>query len=184
MKISGKDIEYDLRKRKGARSMRLAIYPDGRFVVTAPKWCPLYAVDRFIREKSEWIWERLKHIDFAELAVVRREEGEEYKVGKKSAAAAIRARVQFLNENYGFSYNRISIRNQKTCWGSCSQKGNLNFNYKVADLPDDLRDYVIVHELCHLRELNHSKQFWILVEKTIPDCKERRKKLRCEFNRF
>lgn len=163
--------------------MRLAIYPDGRFVVTAPRWYPVYAVDRFIREKSEWIWEKLRHIDFAELALRKRKEGEQYVTGKKAAGAVIRARVQSLNENYGFAYNRISIRNQKTCWGSCSRKGNLNFNYKVADLPEELRDYVIVHELCHLQELNHGERFWKLVEKTMPDYKERRKRLRLDFNK-
>ena len=78
-------------------------------------------------------------------------------------------RVDHFNTTYKFKFNRINIKNQKTRWGSCSNKGNLNFNYKIVLLPERLADYIIVHELCHLKELNHSKKFWNLVAKAMPD---------------
>lgn len=74
--------------------------------------------------------------------------------------------------------NRISIRNQKTRWGSCSSKGNLNFNWRLVMAPAEILDYVVVHELCHLAYLNHSRQFWQMVSCVIPDCRERRSWLR------
>jgi predicted metal-dependent hydrolase len=87
-------------------------------------------------------------------------------------------RVEELNKPYGFVYGKIAIRNQKTRWGSCSRRGNLNFNYRVGLLPQKLMDYVIVHELCHLGEFNHSYKFWDLVAKTVPEYKAIRQELK------
>jgi predicted metal-dependent hydrolase len=87
----------------------------------------------------------------------------------EEARALVKNRVEYFNRFYGFKINRIAIKNTKTRWGSCSSKGNLNFNYKIIYLKPHLADYLIVHELCHLGELNHSKRFWELVCKIIPD---------------
>jgi predicted metal-dependent hydrolase len=92
---------------------------------------------------------------------------------KEAARIVINERLAYFAPLCGVTYKRVSIRNQKRRWGSCSSLGNLNFSYRVAALPPELRDYVIVHELCHLRELNHSKAFWALVEEVLPDYKER-----------
>ncbi len=100
-----------------------------------------------------------------------------YVVHKEQARNLILNRIEFWNKYYDFSFKRVAIRNQKTCWGSCSSKKNLNFSYMILFLPTVLQDYIIVHELCHLKELNHSKNFWALVSKTIPDYKERKKQL-------
>lgn len=105
-------------------------------------------------------------------------ERKKYLALKKSAETLIKKRVLEINEFYGFPYGKITIRNQKTRWGSCSKKGNLNFNYKIALLPRIYMDYVISHELCHLKEFNHSKNFWKLVEQTVPDYKKIRKIIR------
>ena len=94
------------------------------------------------------------------------------------AKVLILDRIKHYNSFYGFKINRIAIKNQKTRWGSCSSKGNLNFNYKIIFLRKELADYLIVHELCHLGQLNHSKKFWDLVEKTIPNFVELNKKLK------
>jgi predicted metal-dependent hydrolase len=178
IKIKNKEIEYELKRRKGMRCLRLSIFSDGTAVVTAPKWYPAYVINKFLQEKSDWLFEKLKNVDFQQLAVKKNEEKAEYAAGKECARAVIASRVEFFNRHYQFAYNRISIKNQKSCWGSCSQKKNLNFSYKVASLPEELRDYVIVHELCHLRELNHSSRFWRLVAETIVDYNERRRMLR------
>lgn len=101
-----------------------------------------------------------------------------YRHHKEFARAVITSRIEHFNLFYQHCVGKISIRDQKTRWGSCSEKGNLNFNYKTAFLDATLRDYVIVHELCHLNEFNHSKDFWELVAKTIPDHKSLRKELK------
>ena len=87
-------------------------------------------------------------------------------------------RINYFNKFYNFKMNRVAIKNQSTRWGSCSSKGNLNFNYKIIYLRPALADYLIVHELCHLGELNHSKRFWALVKKTISDYIELNRELR------
>ena len=97
---------------------------------------------------------------------------------KEAARGFVHARVATWNEIYGFQFNRIAIRNQRSCWGSCSEHRNLNFNYKLLFLPEHLADYVIVHELCHLQEFNHSPNFWNLMARALPDYKELRKELR------
>jgi len=87
-------------------------------------------------------------------------------------------RIRHFNLSYGFAIGRITIRNQRSRWGSASKKGNLNFHYKIALLPPRLADYIIVHELCHLAEFNHSPRFWSLVAKMLPDHKERKGELK------
>jgi len=94
------------------------------------------------------------------------------------ARGFVHERLVAHNAHYGFAYKRVFIKNQKSCWGSCSERGNLNFNYKLAFLPPHIADYVIIHELCHLAELNHSPRFWSLVAQTCPEYKQRRKELR------
>lgn len=100
---------------------------------------------------------------------MRRGKRRDYLKYKEAARALVRARIKYFNQIYGFKVGRISIRNQRTRWGSCSKKGNLNFNYKIALIAPHLADYIIVHELCHLREFNHSKRFWALVARAVPD---------------
>ncbi len=105
-------------------------------------------------------------------------EVDRYYEHKNEALIFISKKLEKFNKYYNFKYNRISIRNQRTRWGSCSRKGNLNFSYKILFLPEHLSDYIIVHEICHLKEFNHSKNFWNLVAKTIPDYLEKRRELR------
>jgi len=105
-----------------------------------------------------------------------------YLANKEAARAMIMGRIgHFMNYygvRHGISIGRIVIRNQKSRWGSCSKKGNLNFNYKLAFMPQEVRDYIIVHEICHIKEFNHGRGFWQLVSETVPDWKKLRKELR------
>ena len=101
-----------------------------------------------------------------------------YAKHKEVALKLAEERVRHFNALYGFAFNKIQIRNQKTRWGSCSKKGNLTFNYKIALLPQRLADYIVVHELCHLGQFNHSEKFWNLVARAIPDHLAIRKELK------
>jgi len=87
-------------------------------------------------------------------------------------------RIDHFNRHYRFDFYGIRIKKMKTRWGSCSSKKNLNFNAKIVTLPDRLIDYIVVHELCHLQELNHSPRFWALVAQSLPDYEELKKELR------
>lgn len=97
---------------------------------------------------------------------------------KEAARELVLARLAYFNDHYGFEWKRVAIRNQRRCWGSCTSLKNLNFSYKLLFLPNELADYIIVHELCHLAELNHGKQFWQLVSEKVPDYKQKVKHLR------
>ncbi|MDO8521292.1 MAG: DUF45 domain-containing protein [bacterium] len=101
-----------------------------------------------------------------------------YRKHKETARAFVHHKLKEKNTHYALSFGKVAIRNQRTRWGSCSKKGNLNFHYRIIELPEHLADYLIVHELCHLKEFSHSKKFWSLVAETIPDHKARRKALK------
>lgn len=101
-----------------------------------------------------------------------------YQKHKSEARSLVEEKLLKYNKFYNFKYNRVSIRDQKTRWGSCSKKGNLNFNYKLMFLPEDLADYIIVHELCHLKEFNHSSSFWKEVALVFPNYLKIRSDLR------
>lgn len=100
-----------------------------------------------------------------------------YLENRESARILITSRLNYYNTFYGFSWNRVSIKDTRRRWGSCSRMGNLNFSYKLVLIPSELADYIIVHELCHLGQLNHSNDFWKLISRTIPDYKTKRKRL-------
>lgn len=100
-----------------------------------------------------------------------------YHQHRTAAMAFVAKQLPELNRAYGFTYHRVTIRNQATRWGSCSKQGNLNFHYKIVLLPPALADYILVHELCHLQELNHSRAFWDLVTKTTPNYRALKKQL-------
>ena len=105
-----------------------------------------------------------------------------YLANREAARALVRERVRHFmahyGANHGIVHGKIAIRNQKSRWGSCSKKGNLNFNYKLVFLDADLRDYVIVHELCHIKEFNHAPAFWTLVALAVPQWRQLRAELR------
>ena len=102
----------------------------------------------------------------------------DYAKHKPAALELVKRKAKQFSEVYGCQYNRISVKNQKTLWGSCSRRGNLNFNAKIVLLPEHFQDYIIVHEICHLLEFNHSPRFWALVARTVPGHREMRRRLK------
>lgn len=171
-------IEYTVRGNPRARRLTITVRRDGSVLVTKPRRAALAEAERFVRESGHWI-ERMKRRFEAAPHTSRVEPSKtEHKKYKKEALLFVQGRIRHFSAHYSLRCENIFIRNQKTRWGSCSRRGNLSFNYRILFLPPHLADYVIVHELCHLREMNHSRAFWALVAKEIPDYAACRKALR------
>lgn len=179
--LSNQPIEYELKTSMRSRRMRLAIHRGGLLVVTIPNRMSERTAERFIFEKADWILAKIELMRSKGRGMPLPHEEPISKVELKRLKVVARElvlrRLEYFNDYYRFTYHRVSFRNQKTRWGSCSRQGNLNFNVKIALLPARLADYIIVHELCHLREMNHSSKFWKLVALTFSDHKELRKEL-------
>ncbi len=100
-----------------------------------------------------------------------------YNEHKERARALVHERLEHWNQFYNYEYKRVAIRNQRSRWGSCSSKQNLNFNFRIVFLPVELVDYIVVHELCHLKHFNHSPDFWASVCEVMPDYAQRKQAL-------
>jgi len=160
--------------------MRLAVGRDGAVVLTTPVRTAERFGEGFVLRHARWVMAALARVrSLPPLDPVARYGRREYLRHREAARTFVLSRIAVLASSLGeVSFSRVSIRDQKTCWGSCSRKGNLNFNYKILFLPPHLQDYVIVHELAHLRELNHSPRFWALVASVVPDWRTCRRELR------
>lgn len=183
IKLNGVNVFYTQNENHRARSIRITIDVYGSIRVTKPKLVSIERVESFIKSKSKWILSKLEHFKSIDKSLVINTKRGDFKKYKKEAQTFVTKKLLEWNEFYNFSYKNISVKNQKTRWGSCSKRGNLNFNYKILFLPEDLADYIVVHELCHLGELNHSKRFWQLVGKTIPEYKKAKARLKKVISR-
>lgn len=170
--------KFILKIGKKTRGLRLSVYPDGRAVISAPSFLGISTIEQFVKGRMDWVKAKLEAFTPFRRVLRRKNSRAEYAKYKDDARKLVEDRILVLNKHYGFRVGRISIKNQKSRWGSCSAKGNLNFNYKIVFLPKDIADYIIVHELCHLRELNHSRSFWKLVAQVVPDYLKLRNELR------
>lgn len=176
--LIGRTLSYTLLVSPRAKNIRISIHPGGAVRITIPKNAKMRAVTACILEKAAWILSKSDSYKKRSPNLKNVDNTKEYKQCKDEALLVVSTAVKKYNIIYNFTYKDIHIKNQKTLWGSCSRQGNLNFNYKIALLKESLRDYVVVHELCHLQEFNHSNRFWGLVTKTIPNHKELRKELK------
>lgn len=176
------NIPYTCIRSSRARSMRITIYPTGEVKVTVPRLVPEFLVRRFVASREEWISRKVE--EFKSRPVVPEQiqwgtgKRREYLAHKKTAHALAVEKVRHFAEKYGVQFGTITIRNQKTRWGSCTRKGNLSFSYRIVFLPEELQNYLVVHEVCHIREFNHSKAFWELVAQEVPKYTELRKRLK------
>lgn len=168
-------MEYELKRSKRATAMRLAVHPDGAVVVTAPTYFGIRVIEYFLQKHAAWVKRKQ---DVVKGTTVIRIARKDIPMLKQQALARATERCEQYARIYGVSFGKISIRAQKARWGSCSKSGNLSFNFRIAALPERLFEYVIVHEICHLLELNHSPAFWKQVEKCVPEHKQLRKKMR------
>ena len=157
------------------KTIAIQIKPDGRVVVRCPKRMRIEDARRFAESKADWIEKHLANRPPQDVAKYTPKEIEQL---REQARKLVADRVNHYAPIICVAYNRITIRTQHTRWGSCSSKGNLNFNCLLAIVPPEVLDYVVVHELCHRKELNHSARFWNEVERIIPDYKTRRKWLK------
>ncbi len=170
-------FEYEIKKYKKAKYLRISVKPGGRVVVTTPWRTPKYVAVQFVEKQQSWI-ERARAKVLVQPTPANLGTAAEYKKYKLQAQRLISARLVELNVQYGFPYKLVSIRNQKTRWGSCSKSGTLSFNYRLLFVDSAIRDYVLVHELCHTQQMNHSVKFWQLVSLSIPNYKVLRQELR------
>jgi len=160
--------EFNIKRYRRSKHIRISVDLRGRVLVTAPLYVSTRSVHAFVQEKQLWIERAIQDMKLVQRPTFAGEHYA-YHTCRARARKVITDRVKHFAQIYGFVYNRIAIKNTSTRWGSCSAERNLNFNYKLLFLPDHLRDYIVVHELCHLRVLNHSPQFWKEVEAILPD---------------
>lgn len=166
--------------RSQRKTMSLEIKSDGQIIVRAPLRLSQVRIRRFVEQKQEWILKNLEKIQKREAqreAVPGLSKEERTRLQQK-ACRKIPERTAYFAEQIGVSYGRITLRQQKTRWGSCSANGNMNFNWLLILAPPEVLDYVVVHELCHRRQMNHSQAFWNEVSAVLPGYKEQKKWLK------
>lgn len=170
--------------RSNRKTVAIQVNSDLSVTVRAPYSASEKDIEEILKKKEAWI---SRHIEKIKKTKERFEAEPTEKLTREKVIAlaeealkVIPARVEYFAKVIGVTYGKITIRNQKTRWGSCSSKGNLNFNCLLMLAPLEVLDYVVVHELCHRKQMNHSKAFWLEVEKVLPDYKEARKWLKEE----
>ena len=174
VKIAGLSV---LLVRSSRKTLAVQIRADGTVIARAPLRMPKDRILCFLSEKASWI--RMQQGKMQEREKMRQQacihldaaQEKELSERAKSVLAQITA---YFARQIGVTYGRITVRDQKTRWGSCSQTGNLNFNFRLILAPSEVLDYVVVHELCHRRQMNHSAQFWQEVAQVLPDYRKRK----------
>ncbi|MEX2515095.1 MAG: SprT family zinc-dependent metalloprotease [Candidatus Paceibacterota bacterium] len=161
-----------IKRRDSSRAKRLRLtLAGGEITLTVPAGTTERAVEAFLQEKSDWIQDKWRQLlrtreQYPDIATDTKAHYDEH---KDLACQQARQKVDYWNVDLQLSFNEVRVRRMKTRWGSCTGKKNLHFNYKILFLPDELQDYLVVHELCHLMHPNHSADFWTAVEDILPD---------------
>ena len=161
--------------RSDRKTISLQITPEGALRVRCPMRTPVQQIEAFVASKEAWIE---KHLQKRNQPMEQPFTQQQIEKLADIALMIIPERVRYYAQIMAVPFGRITIRNQRTRWGSCSSKGNLNFNCLLMLTPPHVMDYVVVHELCHLKQMNHSKAFWDLVESILPDYKKSKKWLK------
>ncbi len=171
-------IDYELIRSK-RKTLALYVRQDGAVEVRAPLRTKATYIEDFITRKQDWILNSQKKIlernASRKIIELTAKEEADYKFQAKEY---IKLKCQFFSSRMGIRHGNIKVNSAKSRWGSCNRKGDINFTYRLIFVPEELIDYVVVHELAHIRELNHSADFWSIVEQAMPDYKLRRKRLK------
>ena len=169
--------DHAVRRSERARRIRVTVHRDGRVVLTVPRRASEETARRFLAARAEWVERTRERLRSLPPPLVPAGGRREYRARKEEARELATRLLEKWNTTYGFKWSNVRIANQKTRWGSCSRRGTLSFNYRIVHLPPRLADYLVVHELCHLREMNHSARFWALVARALPDYRTLRRAL-------
>ena len=174
VKIAGLSV---LLVRSSRKTLAVQIRADGTVIARAPLRMPKDRILCFLSEKASWI--RMQQGRMQERENMRQQarihlDAAQEKELRERAKSVLTQRTAYFARQIGVTYGRITVRDQKTRWGSCSQTGNLNFNFRLILAPLEVLDYVVVHELCHRRQMNHSAQFWQEVAQVLPDYRKRK----------
>ena len=174
VKIAGLSV---LLVRSSRKTLAVQIRADGTVIARAPLRMPKDRILCFMSEKASWI--RMQQGIMQEREKMRQQarihlDAAQEKELRERARSVLAQRTAYFARQIGVTYGRITVRDQKTRWGSCSQTGNLNFNFRLILAPPEVLDYVVVHELCHRRQMNHSAQFWQEVAQVLPDYRKRK----------
>ena len=174
VKIAGLSV---LLVRSSRKTLAVQIRADGTVIARAPLRMPKDRILYFLSEKASWI--RMQQGRMQERENMRQQarihlDAAQEKELREMAKSVLAQRTAYFARQVGVTYGRITVRDQKTRWGSCSQTGNLNFNFRLILAPPEVLDYVVVHELCHRRQMNHSAQFWQEVAQVLPDYRKRK----------
>jgi predicted metal-dependent hydrolase len=175
--ILDRTIPYTIRISERAKRMRVAVYVDGDVVVTKPIDTTSDRLKKFVESKKYWILKKLEQRTSV-IPEIRKNSSQHFERHRIDANNLVSKKIGYWAKKLGYEYTSVTVKQFKSRWGSCSSEGNLSFNYKIVFLPEDLQDYVVVHELCHTKRKDHSKYFWALVYKSLPDYSKLRIKIR------
>ncbi|MDX9788502.1 MAG: DUF45 domain-containing protein [Desulfobacterales bacterium] len=168
--------EITLEHSRRAKHIRLSIRPFRGIRVAVPYGVSFRRAEEVTLSHANWLKKHLKKIDRIEQTAVALQKLDP--IDQKDAAEKLVKRLNALSETHGFSFNKVFVKNQKTLWGSCSGKNNINLNSYLARLPEHLIDYTLLHELVHTRVKHHGPSFWNELEKIVVDAKKLDKELR------
>jgi predicted metal-dependent hydrolase len=169
------NFSYIIKESLRAKNLRLTVNRLGEVVVTKPKRVSLRFVENFVLKNKEWVIRCLGKVTGEKSERLPVPEKKDFLANRYQFQSRIREKIERINKLYSFKYGLVSVNNAKTRLGSCSRSGRLNFSYRLSVYPDDIIDYVVAHELCHLKEFNHSRSFWDLVALAIPDYRQKRR---------
>lgn len=169
-------MDYQL-IRSARKTIAIEVKKDGSVIVRAPRKCARGVIEGILREKQGWIFRKQQELAEKSRELPVLEKADEQRA-RLQARHVLTEKTNMYASLMQVDYGKITIRDQKTRWGSCSSKGNLNFNWRLILAPEAVLDYVVVHELAHRLQMNHSPAFWKIVERILPDYQMQRRWLK------